>query len=136
MKAVSPGKSKKAKADSKDKTWNLRLYVAGQTQKSITAFANLNKICEEHLAGQYRIEVIDLLKNPQLAKGDQIIAIPTLVRKLPEPIKKIIGDLANTERVLVGLDIRPVRGGGMRMPAVKVESLIRYRGYEKSENKH
>jgi circadian clock protein KaiB len=109
MKSVSPGKSKKAKADSTEKTWNLRLYVAGQTQKSITAFANLNKICEDHLAGQYRIEVIDLLKNPQLAKGDQIIAIPTLVRKLPEPIKKIIGDLANTERVLVGLDIRPVR---------------------------
>jgi circadian clock protein KaiB len=109
VKNVSPVKKKKAKAEASDKTWNLRLYVAGQTQKSITAFANLNKICEEHLAGQYRIEVIDLIKNPQLAKGDQIIAIPTLVRKLPEPIKKIIGDLANTERVLVGLDIRPVR---------------------------
>jgi len=88
--------------------WNLRLYVAGQTPKSITAFANLKKICEEHLAGKYRIEVVDLLKNPKLAKGDQIIALPTLVRKLPEPIKKIIGDLANTERVLVGLDIRSV----------------------------
>ena len=84
------------------------MYVAGQTPKSITAFTNLKKICEEHLAGKYCIEVIDLLKNPQLAKGDQIIAIPTLVRKLPEPIKKIIGDLANTERVLVGLDIRSV----------------------------
>lgn len=108
MKAVSPGKGKKAKADSTDKIWNLRLYVAGQTRKSITAFANLKKICEEHLAGEYRIEVIDLLKNPQLAKGDQIVAIPTLVRKLPEPIKKIIGDLADTERVLVGLDIRAV----------------------------
>jgi circadian clock protein KaiB len=108
VKIISPGKGKKSKADSTDKLWNLRLYVAGQTQKSITAFANLNKICEDHLAGQYRIEVIDLLKNPQLAKGDQIIAIPTLVRKLPEPIKKIIGDLANTERVLVGLDIRSV----------------------------
>jgi circadian clock protein KaiB len=108
VKAVSPGKEKKSKTDSTDDIWNLRLYVAGQTQKSITAFANLKKICDEHLAGKYRIEVIDLLKNPQLAKGDQIIALPTLVRKLPEPIKKIIGDLANTERVLVGLDIRPV----------------------------
>ena len=103
-----PGKKKKAKTDSTEETWKLRLYVAGQTPKSMTAFANLKKICEEHLAGKCRIEVIDLLKNPQLAKGDQIIAIPTLVRKLPEPIKKIIGDLANTERVLVGLDIRPV----------------------------
>jgi circadian clock protein KaiB len=97
-----------ARTDSKKDIWNLRLYVAGQTPKSITAFANLKKICDEHLAGKYRIEVIDLLKNPQLAKGDQIIAIPTLVRKLPEPLKKIIGDLANTERVLVGLDIRSV----------------------------
>jgi len=105
---VSPGKGKKLKTGSTDEIWNLRLYVAGQTQKSITAFANLKKICEEHLAGKYRIEVIDLLINPQLAKGDQIIAIPTLVRKLPEPIKKIIGDLANTERVLVGLDIKPL----------------------------
>ena len=85
----------------------LRLYVAGQTKKSLAAFANLKKICEEHLCGKYRIEVIDLLENPQLAKGDQILAIPTLVRKLPEPIKKIIGDLSNTERVLVGLDLRP-----------------------------
>ncbi|MBN2032239.1 MAG: circadian clock KaiB family protein [Deltaproteobacteria bacterium] len=108
MKAVPPEKGKTTEGLSKDDIWNLRLYVAGQTQKSITAFANLKKICEEHLAGKYRIEVIDLLKNPQLAKGDQIIALPTLVRKLPEPIKKIIGDLANTERVLVGLDIRPV----------------------------
>lgn len=108
MKADSPGKRKKTKTGPTEESWNLRLYVAGQTPKSITAFANLKKICEEHLAGQYSIEVVDLLKNPQLAKGDQIIAIPTLVRKLPEPIKKIIGDLANTERVLVGLDIRPV----------------------------
>jgi len=108
MTAASPGKGKRAKADSTEEVWNLRLYVAGQTQKSITAFANLKKICEEHLSGKYRIEVIDLLTNPQLAKGDQIIAIPTLVRKLPEPLKKIIGDLANTERVLVGLDIRSV----------------------------
>ena len=88
------------------KTYELRLYVAGQTPKSLAAFANLKKICEEHLAGQYHIEVIDLLKKPQLASGDQILAIPTLVRKLPEPIKKIIGDLSNTERVLIGLDLR------------------------------
>lgn len=85
----------------------LRLYVAGQTKKSLTAFANLKKICEEHLGGRYRIEVIDLLENPQLARGDQILAVPTLVRRLPPPIKKIIGDLSNTERVLVGLDLRP-----------------------------
>ena len=89
--------------------YELRLYVAGQTPKSIAAFANLRRICEEHLAGKYRIEVVDLLKNPQLAKGDQILAIPTLVRKLPPPIKKIIGDLSNTERVLVGLNLRPVK---------------------------
>lgn len=83
----------------------LRLYVAGQTKKSLAAFANLKKICEEHLGGKYRIEIIDLLENPQLAKSDQILAVPTLVRKLPPPIKKIIGDLSNTERVLVGLDL-------------------------------
>jgi circadian clock protein KaiB len=88
-------------------TWDLRLYVAGQTPRAVQAFANLRRICEEHLAGQYRIEVIDLLKTPQLAKGDQIVAVPTLVRKLPEPVRKIIGDLSNTEKVLVGLDIRP-----------------------------
>ena len=88
------------------KSYDLRLYVAGQTPKSIAAFANLKKICEEHLAGQYHIEVIDLLKEPQLASGDQIIAIPTLVRKLPSPIRKIIGDLSDTERVLVGLNLR------------------------------
>lgn len=88
--------------------FELRLYVAGQTPKSITAFANLKKICEEHLQGKYRIEVIDLLENPKLAAGDQILAIPTLVRKLPEPVRKIIGDLSNTDRVLVGLDILPL----------------------------
>ena len=88
------------------KIYELRLYVAGQTPKSLAAFANLKKICEEHMPGQYHIEVIDLLKKPQLASGDQILAIPTLVRKLPQPIKKIIGDLSNTERVLVGLDLR------------------------------
>ena len=90
--------------------WTLRLYVAGQTPNSARALVNLKKICEEHLAGRYRIEVIDLLKDPQLGRGDQILAIPTLVRRLPEPIKKIIGDLSNTERVLVGLDLRR-RGG-------------------------
>ena len=88
--------------------WLLRLYIAGQTPRAITAFANLKLICEEHLKGKYRIEVIDLLVNPQLAKGDQILALPTLVRKLPEPLKKIIGDLSNTERVLVGLDLKPL----------------------------
>jgi len=87
--------------------WELRLYVAGQTPNSLKAFANLKKICEEHLKGKYTIEVIDLLKNPQLAKGDQILAVPTLVRKLPPPLKRIIGDLSNTERVLIGLDIVP-----------------------------
>lgn len=85
----------------------LRLYVAGQTPKCLAAFANLKKICEEHMDGEYHIEIIDLLQHPQLAKGDQILAIPTLVRKLPEPVRKIIGDLSNTERVLVGLDVRP-----------------------------
>ncbi len=89
----------------------MRLYVAGQTPKSLTAFANLKRICEEHLAGQYQIEVVDLLKNPTLAKGDQILAVPTLVRKLPVPVRKIIGDLSNTERVLVGLDVRPAGSG-------------------------
>jgi len=94
------------------KFWQLRLYVAGQTPKSLVAFANLKRICEEHLKGQYRLEIIDLLKYPELARGDQILAIPTLVRKLPEPMKKIIGDLSNDERVLVGLDVRPVGGQG------------------------
>ncbi|MBI4861676.1 MAG: circadian clock protein KaiB [Candidatus Riflebacteria bacterium] len=87
--------------------WDLRLYVAGQTARALAAFANLQKICEEHLPGQYHIEVIDLLKHPQLAKGDQILAVPTLVRKLPEPVRKIIGNLSDTEKVLVGLDLRP-----------------------------
>ncbi len=92
--------------------WDLRLYVAGQTAKSLAALANLKKVCEEHLAGNYRIEVIDLLVNPQLARGDQIVAIPTLVRKLPEPIRKIVGDLSKTERVLVGLQLRPSKPPG------------------------
>lgn len=90
-----------------DKKWELRLYVAGKTPKSVTALTNLKKYCEEYLQGQYRIEVIDLLEKPQLAEGDQILAIPTLVRKVPEPIRKIIGDLSNEEKVLVGLNIRP-----------------------------
>jgi circadian clock protein KaiB len=90
-----------------ENSYILRLYVAGQTRKSLEAFANLKKICEEHLQGRYKIEVVDLLEKPQLAKGDQILAIPTLVRQLPPPLKKIIGDLSNTEKVLVGLDLRP-----------------------------
>jgi circadian clock protein KaiB len=85
----------------------MRLYVAGQTRKSLAAIANLTRLCEEHLQGKYRIEVIDLLEHPQRAQGDQILAIPTLVRKLPAPMRKIIGDLSNTDRVLVGLDLRP-----------------------------
>lgn len=90
-------------------TFQLRLYVAGQTAKSVAALANLKRICETHLAGQYRIEIIDLMQTPQLADGDQIFAVPTLVRRLPEPIKKIIGDLSNEERVLVGLDVQPLK---------------------------
>ena len=108
--AVEKSKTR-SRARSARKEYELRLYVAGQTPKSLAAFANLKKICEEHLAGQYHIEVIDLLKKPQLASGDQILAIPTLVRKLPEPIKKIIGDLSNTERVLVGLVLREEKKG-------------------------
>jgi circadian clock protein KaiB len=92
--------------------WELRLYVAGQTARSVTALANLERLCEEHLRGQYHIEVIDVLENPQLARGDQILALPTLVRKLPTPIKKIIGDLSNKERVLIGLDLRPLGASG------------------------
>ena len=100
-------KSVQRKTESKDKLWELRLYVAGQTPKSLAAFSNLKTICEEHLKGKYHIEIVDLLDNPKLAMGDQILAIPTLVRRLPPPLKKIIGDLSNTERVLVGLDLRP-----------------------------
>ena len=94
-----------------DEIFDLRLYVAGQTPKAIRAFANLRTLCDEHLAGRYKLEVIDLLEDPQLGRGDQILALPTLVRKLPTPIKKIIGDLSNTERVLVGLDLRPRQKG-------------------------
>jgi circadian clock protein KaiB len=106
---VASRKSAEAKAKAE---WNLRLYVAGQTERSMAALSNLRKICEEYLAGHYDIEVIDLLVNPRLAAGDQILAVPTLVRKLPEPIKKIIGDLSNEERVLVGLDIKPATKAG------------------------
>jgi circadian clock protein KaiB len=91
--------------------WELRLYVAGKTARSVVALTNLERICERHLKGKYRIEVIDVLRNPALARGDQILALPTLVRKLPEPMKKIIGDLSNEERVLIGLDLRPLDGG-------------------------
>jgi circadian clock protein KaiB len=87
--------------------WNLRLYTAGQSPKSLAALNNLKRVCEEHLAGRYSIEVIDLLKNPRLAKDDQIVAIPTLVRKLPEPLRRIVGDLSDTERALVGLQLKP-----------------------------
>ena len=87
--------------------WKLRLYVAGQTPKSLAAFANLKRLCEDHLKGRYTIEVIDLLETPLLARDDQILAIPTLVRKLPEPVRKIIGDLSDREQVLIGLDLKP-----------------------------
>jgi circadian clock protein KaiB len=100
----SPGGSSSGAGD--NETWTLRLYVAGQSPKSLAAFSNLQAICEEHLPGRYRIEVIDLLEQPQLARGDQILAIPTVVRRLPLPIRKIIGDLSDTERALVGLDLR------------------------------
>ncbi len=103
MSAAKGISTRKRKASSQ---WNMRLYVAGQTPKSVSALANLRKICDEHLAGLYSIEVIDLLVNPRLAKGDQILAIPTLVRRLPAPVRKIIGDMSNTEAVLVGLDLR------------------------------
>ena len=95
------------KRQNKEEVWALRLYVAGQTPRSLAALSNLKIICEEHLKGKYHIEIVDLLQNPKLAKGDQILAIPTLVRQLPPPLKKIIGDLSDTERVLVGLDLRP-----------------------------
>lgn len=100
-------KASNAKHKRADDFWNLRLYVAGQTAKSVAALSNLQAICDQHLKDKYRLEVIDLLKNPQLATGDQILAIPTLVRRLPPPLKRIIGDLSRTERVLVGLDLQP-----------------------------
>lgn len=93
--------------DTDSKRWNLRLYIAGQTPKSVAALANLRRICDEHMNGRYEVEVIDLMESPHLAQKDQIVAIPTLVRQLPEPLKRIIGDLSNTERVLIGLDLQP-----------------------------
>jgi circadian clock protein KaiB len=90
-----------------EKQWNMRLYIAGSTPRAVAAMENLKKLCEEHLGKDYTIEVVDLLKSPQLAKGDQIVAVPTLVRKLPEPVRKIIGDLSNREKVLIGLDLQP-----------------------------
>ena len=114
MKATPPKKQRIEKARS-DAThpgaeWKLRLYVAGQTPKSLTAFANLRRICEEHLSGRYQIEVIDLLKQPELAHMDQIVALPTLVRRLPEPIKRVVGDLSNSERVVIGMNLEKLPG--------------------------
>ena len=106
MEAGAPAQASSTN-DGSPEFWELRLYVAGQTPKSLAAFANLKRLCEDHLAGKYRIEVIDLLVQPQLAEGDQILAIPTLVRRLPTPMRKIIGDLSNSERTLVGLNLRP-----------------------------
>lgn len=111
MSSAAPASAPAAPGESDKGDWALRLYVAGNTPKSMAAFANLRRICEEHLAGRYSIEVIDLMQNPQLAEGDQIVAIPTLVRKLPEPLCRIVGDLSNTERTLVGLQLRPRRPG-------------------------
>lgn len=118
VKAAKPAKKaatktaakKGAEKPAKD-IWNLRLYVAGQTPRSLTAFSNLKKLCEEHLPGRYEIEVVDLVKNPHLAQNDQILALPTLVRKLPAPIKRVIGDLSNAERVMVGIDLDTIAKG-------------------------
>ena len=106
--SLKKARVKKTAVKKTNPKWDLKLYIAGNTPRSTAAFNNLKALCEEHLPGIYRIEIIDLLLKPQLAKGDQILALPTLVRKLPSPIKKIIGDLSNSERVLVGLDIRPL----------------------------
>jgi circadian clock protein KaiB len=110
MKATAAKKNKNKTAYHPEVEWRLRLYVAGQTPKSLTAFANLKRICEEHLAGRYQIEVIDLMRQPELAQTDQIIALPTLVRKLPEPIKRIVGDLSNSERVVLGMNLEKLSG--------------------------
>lgn len=107
--AKSKSKKRAKSRNSRSSEWLLRLYVAGMTPNAVAALGNLERLCKEHLEGRYRIEVVDLLRQPQLAMGDQIIAVPTLVRTLPTPVKKIIGDLSNTERVLVGLDLRPAR---------------------------
>jgi circadian clock protein KaiB len=120
---VSAGAAKRASQSPPDDSgadfWKLRLYVAGQTPKSLTAFANLKRLCESRLKGSYTIEVIDLLEHPRLAKDDQILAIPTLVRKLPAPMRKIIGDLSDTERVLVGMDLRYRAGAAASTPTPK-----------------
>ena len=110
VKKLTTGAAGAASTRTGSEIMELRLYIAGQTPKSLVALSNLKKICEAHINGKYRIEVVDLVKTPQLAQGDQILAIPTLVRSLPTPIRKIIGDLSNTERVLVGLDLRPGEG--------------------------
>ncbi len=102
---------KKDQAKPAEEVWNLRLYVAGQTPRSLTAYSNLKKLCEEHLPGRYEIEVVDRSKNPHLAQHDQILALPTLVRKLPEPMKRVIGDLSNAERVMVGIDLDTITKG-------------------------
>lgn len=107
MARIKKNHAKSRARDGDGEIWDLRLYVAGQSPKSIMAFANLKRLCEQHLPNKYRIEIVDLLKTPQLAQGDQIVAIPTLVRKLPAPLRRIIGDLSNTERALVGLDLKP-----------------------------
>jgi circadian clock protein KaiB len=107
QKKAAPAGKRTAKKPPAPEVWNLRLYVAGQTPKSLAAFSNLKRLCEEHLPGRYRIEIVDLVKQPHLAQNDQIVALPTLVRKLPEPIKRIIGDLSNLERVMLGLDLLP-----------------------------
>jgi circadian clock protein KaiB len=114
MTAAKGGKrpAKRAPRKTREPIWRLRLYVAGRTGRSAAALENLERICKEHLEGRYKIEVVDLLENPRLARGDQILAVPTLVRRLPPPVKKIIGDLSNTERVLVGLDLK--QDGGWR----------------------
>jgi circadian clock protein KaiB len=104
---VTPSTEQPRMDESSPDYWNLRLYVAGQSAKCIAAVRNLNRFCEEHLAGRYQIEVVDLLENPRLARDDQILAIPTLVRKLPEPLRKIVGDLSDSERMLVGFDLKP-----------------------------
>ena len=97
----------RARTPAAQPAWELRLYIAGQASRSLTAFANLRRACEEHLPGRFRIEVIDLLENPALAAGDEIVAVPTVIRKLPVPVRRLIGDFSNTERVLIGLDLRP-----------------------------
>ncbi|MGB8651484.1 MAG: circadian clock KaiB family protein [Mycobacteriales bacterium] len=113
MDGVGPGGAgrKEVSEEESAPVYDLRLYVAGQSPKSLRAIDNLRKVCEEHLAGRYRVELIDLVENPKLARGDEIIAVPTLVRKLPEPIRKIIGDLSDTDKVLVGLQLRPEGAG-------------------------